>query len=152
MLKTMRDLESIMIDAHAAHEPTREKREQMLTRVLVVDDNAISQLVTLQQLKALDCHAQTASSGIAALAVAMREHFDLILLDCRMPDIDGYTTARAIREIEASGERRRAAIVAITGDTDIACVDKCLSSGMDGHLSKPTSVATLRAVLNRFLV
>jgi CheY-like chemotaxis protein len=68
-----------------------------------------------------------------------------------MPSIDGYTTARAIRAFEVCGNRQRCAIVAITGDDDIECVDKCLAAGMDGHLSKPTSIADLRTILERYV-
>jgi len=114
--------------------------------ILVVEDNPIAQLVILQQLGELHCAARVATSGVAALELVQDMHFDLVLL----PDIDGYETARSIRAFEACHDRKPAAIVAVTGDGDIECVDKCLFAGMDGHLSKPTDVAGLRAMIGRF--
>lgn len=89
---------------------------------------AISQLVTLEQL---GCHA--------------RSFPRLIFLDFRLPDLDGYMTARAIRFFEHAEGRPRVAIVAITGEGDIECVDTCLAAGMDGHLSKPARRARIAA-------
>ena len=120
-------------------------------RVLVVEDNPITQLLTLQQLRQLGCTASAASSGGEAVEARKSEHFDLILLDCRLPDMDGYETARAIRKYERISERQPVAIVAVTADDDLECVDKCISAGMDAHLPKPTSVGVLRDILARYL-
>jgi len=119
--------------------------------VLVVEDNPLAPLVILQQLRELGCAARVATSGVAALEIVQDMHFDLVLLDCRLPGIDGYETARAIRAFETCHDRKPTAIVAVTGDGDIECVDKCLLAGMDGHLSKPTDVAGLRAMIGRFI-
>jgi CheY-like chemotaxis protein len=125
--------------------------DETRVRVLLVEDNAITQLVTIQQLRELGCIPQTASSGTAALEAIRDQRFDLVLLDCRLPDIDGYETARRIRKLEESHDWQPSTIIAITGDSDIACVDKCLSAGMDGHLPKPTNTTALRLLLERFL-
>ncbi len=142
---------NVVAQPAAARRATAEDSECLNPRVLIVDDNAISQLVTLQQLQQFGCPAEAVSSGAAALEFMRRRQVDLVFLDCRMPDLDGYMTARAIRSFEGADGRARAAIVAITGDGDIECVDKCLSAGMDGHLSKPASTADLQAILDRFL-
>ena len=151
LLNKLSDGSSPALSPAATRSHAPDKRDKGMARVLVVEDNVITQLVTLQQLRELGCVPRTASSGVAALEAMRDQHFDLILLDCRMPDFDGYETARAIRTFEESEARQRAAIVAITGDSDVECVDKCLSAGMDGHLSKPTSIAGLRAIFERFL-
>lgn len=150
-MHNLSDVSSLAPNPVAARCAEPEFVHEALTRVLIVDDNPLSQLVTLQQLRQLDCIPLTASSGAAALEAMEHQQFDLVLLDCRMPGIDGYATARAIRKFEHAGERRRCAIVAITGDDDIECVDKCLSAGMDGHLSKPTTISDLRTILERYL-
>ncbi len=146
-------------DALSHHVQSAEERRanpahprESSTDVLLVEDNAISQLVTLQQLRELACDPTTVSSCAGALEAIRHRHFALILLDCRMPEVDGYQTARAIRDFERSAGRERSAIVAITADCDIECVDKCLAAGMDGHVAKPTSAAILRAIFERYLV
>ena len=94
-------------------------------RILVVEDNPITQLVAAQQLKVLSYPYQDVSDGAAALVAYELRAFDLILIDCRLPDMDGYQTVRAIRAFDRRSERRRAPIVAVTGDSDAECVDKC---------------------------
>jgi CheY-like chemotaxis protein len=128
-----------------------ESTDEKCRRILVVEDNPITQLVALQQLKKLNCIARAVSTGFAALEVSRAEIFDLILMDCRLPYLDGYETARAIRTYERKTQRKRVTIVAITADTGCEYVDKCMGAGMDGHLSKPVSIDRMLGVLNRFL-
>jgi CheY-like chemotaxis protein len=120
-------------------------------RVLVVEDNPITQLIALEQLKRLNCVAFAVSTGFAALEASQAETFDLILMDCGLPYLDGFETVRAIREHERDAQRKRVAIVAITANTDDECVDKCMRAGMDGYFSKPISMAELHGLLTRFL-
>jgi CheY-like chemotaxis protein len=122
-----------------------------LPRVLVVEDDALTQFVALKQLEKLECVARGASNGFAALEACRTEHFDLILMDCRMPYLNGFETARSIRTHERSSQSERVTIVAITGETEQERVDECMSAGMDGHFSKPIGLDDMRALLSRFL-
>ena len=68
-----------------------------------------------------------------------------------MPYLDGYETARSIRTHERSAQGERVTIVAITGETETACIDKCMNAGMDGYFSKPIGLEGMRDLLSRFL-
>jgi CheY-like chemotaxis protein len=72
-------------------------------------------------------------------------------MDCRLPDMDGYETARVIRNFEQRTARERVPIVAVTADNEHDSFERCISAGMDGHLPKPTSIADLRDALARLI-
>jgi CheY-like chemotaxis protein len=142
------------------HEPKRvsiravsiaQKSVAVEGRVLVVEDNPITQLVTLQQLRELGCDPRAASFGNEVLESSLSQEADLILLDCHLPDMDGYEIARAIRERERRSDRRRVPIVAVTVDSYAECAERCICAGIDGHLQKPTSIGRLREILARYL-
>ncbi len=118
-------------------------------RVLLADDSLISQNTTRFMLKYLGVEVDVAEHGQAALDLASRRRYDLILMDCQMPVMDGYQATRAIRE--RSSAASRVPIVALSGrvlDTDR---EQCLDHGMDDCLGKPFDLANLRACLERWL-
>ena len=138
-----------------------EKTEMMFTaRVLLVEDNTVNQLVAVFMLEGLGCGVEVASNGREAVEAFSGSDFDLVLMDCQMPELDGYQAARMIKDSElqkwkdqtGGGERkRRTPIIALTarampGDREI-----CLASGMDDYLGKPFSRDQLSSVLNRWL-
>lgn len=125
---------------------TRKKPDRTPPRVLVVEDDAVTQFVALRQLEKLECIARGASNGFAVLEACRSERFDLILMDCQMPYLDGYETCRSIRTHERSAPGERVTIVAITAESEPACVDKCMSAGMDGYFSKPIGMDGMRAL------
>ncbi len=118
-------------------------------QILVVEDNVVNQKVAVGQLRHLGYDADVVASGAEAIEAIRRHPYDLILLDCQMPDIDGYDVARAIRQIES--ETRRVPIVAMTAHTMEGEREKCLAAGMDDYLTKPVSTQRLSAVLARWL-
>lgn len=118
-------------------------------RVLVVEDNPINLKIAVSLLKRLGHEAETAQDGRAALHRVREEEFDLILMDCQMPHLDGYEATRAIREME--GARRRTPIVALTASAEAQNRERCLQSGMDGFLSKPVSIAVLADTMAHYL-
>jgi len=120
-----------------------------MRRVLVVEDNPVNQFVALKQLTALGFVGSAVSSGYEAVDAIKAQQFDFILMDCRLPDMDGYETARVIRNFEERNRRGRVPIVAVTVDNDEDSIQRCLSAGMDGHLPKPTSITDLREALTR---
>jgi len=101
------------------------------------------------------CHADLAENGLEALEKLASEHYDLILMDCQMPEMDGYEATAAIRKKEVvcreCGESRHIPIVALTahaleGDREI-----CLRAGMDDYLSKPFKIEEIHSILLRWL-
>ncbi|CAJ0785619.1 Sensor histidine kinase RcsC [Ralstonia psammae] len=128
-----------------AHVPLPEAQEGPL--VLVVDDHEAVQHAIQHQLDALACRSAVAGTGEAALDMFGATVFDMVLLDCNLPGIDGYAVAQRMREIERQRAAPRTPIVAISAATDDAHRIRCFDSGMDGILSKPLRLAALREMI-----
>lgn len=107
--------------------------------VLVVDDSATSRVVIEKQLKKLGCNVTVAQDGTSGLAAIAEAEFDLVLLDCQMPDMSGYDVAKLARERKNEGPYTP--IIAISAETDMEHRQRCLESGMDGVLGKSLPVA-----------
>lgn len=123
-------------------------------RVLVAEDNDFNREIALQQLELVGHRAAAVGNGKEVLTEIERDHYDVLLLDCQMPELDGYATARAIRASEAarasSDEGRPSVyIVAVTANSSEEDRARCLRAGMDDFLSKPVVRATLDAALRR---
>lgn len=117
-------------------------------QILVVDDSATSRVVIEKQLKKLGCDVATAQDGTSGLAAMRNSEFDLILLDCQMPDMSGYDVAKNFRRREREEELTHTPIIAISAETDTAHMQLCLDSGMDGVLGKPLPVDELKKMLS----
>lgn len=135
-------------------QPTGVKSRPIL-RVLVAEDNEINRMVMTDLLSGEDCHCAMAPNGRRAVELVGREQFDLILMDCQMPEMDGYQATRALRELEAGGKvlsrnGGRLPIYALTANTAPEDRAKCESVGMDGLLCKPIDVAALLRLLDTF--
>jgi signal transduction histidine kinase/CheY-like chemotaxis protein len=117
-------------------------------RVLVAEDNAVNQLVAERLLQRAGWTVVTVTDGATAVARAAVERYDLILMDCEMPGMDGYEATAAIRRGE--GSARHTPIVALTATAMQGDRERCLAAGMDDYVSKPIDVRTLTAVLHRF--
>jgi CheY-like chemotaxis protein/HPt (histidine-containing phosphotransfer) domain-containing protein len=120
--------------------------------LLVAEDNLVNQEVAKSMLEVLGCRVDLAENGVQAFERAMEKTYDMILMDCQMPLMDGFEASRLIRERELAdnarnGEKRRVKIIAITGNTTEEDRDLCLSIGMDDFLRKPYSIEELRAVI-----
>ena len=115
-------------------------------RVLVVDDQPANLLILEYQLRALDCDVELAADGAQALQKAAVESFHLVLLDCQLPDIDGYTVAERIRTRE-SGTGAHTPILAISSTTDDEHQQRVMACGMDGMLTKPIRDDVLRDLI-----
>ena len=129
--------------------PTTGLPDERRARVLVVEDNLINQHVAVRMLEALDCHVEVAASGRQAVEAVGQKRYDLILMDCQMPEMDGYEAAAAIRGL--AGRGRRTPIVAMTASATTGDRDRCLEAGMDDYLAKPVTVEMLQAVLERWV-
>lgn len=118
-------------------------------RILLAEDNPINQQVALLQLQKLGCVVQVASDGQKAVEEAAAGAYDLILMDCQMPVMDGFTAARAIRKTE-EGLGRCTPIIAMTANTQEEDCQRCLAAGMNDFISKPITVGKLEETLQRW--
>ncbi len=118
-------------------------------RVLVAEDNPVNQQLAQGMLERLGCEVTLVDDGRAACERVSAERFDLILMDCHMPGLDGFAAARLIREWENG--RGRLPIIALTADVQGETQDKCIAAGMDAYLSKPFTRRQLAAMLAGFL-
>jgi len=118
-------------------------------RVLVVDDNAANQKVALRMIERLGYRGDVAATGAEAVSMLAKGHYDAVLMDCQMPEMDGYEASRQIRHDERGG--RRVPIIAMTADVIAGEREKCLAAGMDDHISKPVKLHVVAAVLERWL-
>lgn len=118
--------------------------------ILVVEDNQINQLVTLKVLEKMGYRADVASNGREALDAAREKHYDLILMDLQMPEMDGFESTAGIRAL-LNGSSHRTKIVAMTADAQPRIRDRCLKSGMDDYLAKPVQMKDLRRTVDKWL-
>ena len=114
-------------------------------RVLVVDDNAVNRLIACRMLERLGCTYEVAENGLEATRWIADHDFDAVLMDCSMPELDGYEATRVVRGM--NGPRARVRIVAMTAHALSGDRERCLSAGMDDYLCKPMQIADLRRVL-----
>jgi CheY-like chemotaxis protein len=122
--------------------------------VLVAEDDIVNQDVTQLMLEVLGCRVALARNGIEAVEMAKLELYDLILMDCQMPEMDGYEATRLIREQEKSADKgvgRHVTIVALTGGSINVGMENCKMFGMDDYLGKPFNVEQLRGLLVKWL-
>ncbi len=119
-------------------------------KILLVEDNEINTLLALKQLQRIGFVVTAVPNGQQAVEAVTREPFDLVFMDCHMPVMDGFEATREIRRLEAGGAHHLT-IVAMTADARTADHQNCLDAGMDDYVSKPTSLESLRVVLERWL-
>lgn len=129
-------------------EPLRRKPSVPSKRasLLLVEDHPANRFVIEQQLQAIGCRVISCSDGASALRIQRDKSFDMILMDCALPDMDGYTLTRMIRARESSTPHRTP-ILALSASTDIEHRMRCVECGMDGVLKKPLHIPLLRSQL-----
>jgi len=120
-------------------------------RILVAEDNLVNQEVVKSFLESMGCIAEVVADGQEALQAACRRRYDLILMDCHMPVMDGFSATVKIREHEQATTSTRIPIIALTADVQKGIHDQCEMVGMDGYLSKPFSKEQLRHLLINWL-
>ncbi len=121
-------------------------------RVLLVEDNKVNQEVASRMLKSLGIEPVVVAEGAVAVATLRHEHFNLVLMDCQMPVMDGYEATRAIRAWEAAANRgAHVPILAMTANALPGDREKCLAAGMDDYITKPIKREAVTAALSRWL-
>jgi CheY-like chemotaxis protein len=121
-----------------------------LTRVLVAEDNSVNQMVAVRLLERLGCRVDVAGNGAEAVQMAARLPYDLVFMDCHMPDMDGFDATVEIRRRESDTGVAPMPIVALTASVLQVDRDRCVSAGMNDIIGKPVQPAELAQVLGRF--
>jgi len=134
----------------AAVRPQRMRLVPRNDRILLAEDNAVNQRVAIRQLERLGFDVEVAANGVEAVDLAKTGRYDLIFMDCQMPELDGFEAAREIRRNE-SQTGRHVPIVAMTANALSSDRDGCFAAGMDDYVAKPVSIENLRSVLERWL-
>ena len=149
LLKAFGESESEQVPLSSNRGDTSQRLPQ--SRILLVEDNEINQAVASDMLELLGQEVEVAANGKRALEVFAKGEFDLVMMDCHMPVMDGFSAARQLREHERSSEGKRVPVVALTADVQKGIKEKCLASGMDDYLSKPFSQSALQEMLGKWL-
>lgn len=138
----------LKIDARL--EPTERRTAGFVQpRVLVVEDHAVNRMLATRLLAKLGCEVELAENGRIACERTSQRHYDLIFMDCQMPEMDGYEATRAIRERELA-EHRHTPIIALTANAMSQDRDRCLEAGMDDYITKPYTAADFERTLQRW--
>ena len=120
-------------------------------KILLVEDNPVNQMVTQSLLKKMGLDIDTAINGKIALEKFKNETYDLIIMDCQMPEMDGFECTQKIRELETHSNKEKVPIIALTANALSHDREKCISAGMNDYLSKPVNKHLLRDMVKNYL-
>jgi signal transduction histidine kinase/CheY-like chemotaxis protein len=120
-------------------------KQELGLRILVAEDNAVNQRVVFRMIQKLGCRADVVANGLEAISALQRVPYDVILMDCQMPELDGYAATRAIRQQE--GDSKHTRIIAMTANALKGDRERCLAAGMDDYISKPINLHELEQIL-----
>jgi CheY-like chemotaxis protein/HPt (histidine-containing phosphotransfer) domain-containing protein len=120
-------------------------------RILVAEDNLTNQEVAVAMLKKLGYRPDLAANGVEALQALREADYDVVLMDCEMPEMDGYEATRRIRDFRTGTRNPRIPIIALTADAITGDRDKCLQAGMSDYVAKPVEPRQLADVLEKWL-
>jgi signal transduction histidine kinase/CheY-like chemotaxis protein/HPt (histidine-containing phosphotransfer) domain-containing protein len=135
----------------AESEVSSAQHTRLIGNVLVVEDNPVNQAVVKKMLEKAGLSPITANDGVEAMEALRSEQFDVVLMDCQMPRMDGYETTEAIREREERQGLMRMPVIAMTANAMSGDRERCLAVGMDDYLSKPVKPSQLENMLRQWL-
>ncbi len=139
-----------LVTKHSLAEARYEEEQKALPdvlmkkRILLVEDNEINQKVAQKMLEKLGCSIEIATDGLKALECIGQKDYDVVLMDCQMPNMDGYEAATRIREGQ---KQQNIPIIALTANAIKGTLEKCIASGMNSYISKPISLDSLKDAL-----
>lgn len=144
---------SLILENYTQNKTTESTTKKRFTgcRILVVDDIEINVMLVANILKKHGCHVDSAANGKEALNMATQFNYDMIFMDCHMPEMDGYEATKAIRVHETEQNKNRTPIVAITADAMKDNHARCISSGMDDYLNKPVKAKQIADMLEKWV-
>ncbi|GLH73688.1 hypothetical protein GETHLI_21900 [Geothrix limicola] len=148
-LRRLLEPASHAVDGGAAAVPMLVAEVPAKVRVLLAEDNLVNQKVALIMLRKFGIEADVVCTGLEALDALVGVAYDLVLMDCQMPEMDGFEATQRIRERERGS--RRLPVIAMTANAMVGDREKCLEAGMDDHIPKPVRVDELHRALSRWL-
>ena len=131
------------------HTIAEAKSRRARVRILLAEDNPVNQRVALAMLRKIGYQAEAVQSGREVLSALAAARYDLVLMDCQMPDMDGYEATREIRKLD--GPTRDIPVIALTANAMEGDRTRCLSAGMNGYIAKPVTAGAIADVLERWL-
>ncbi len=140
-----------VLDHHAGSTLRPAAKISPAARVLIVEDNPVNRKVALYMLQKLALQAESAGNGREALEALAKSRYDLVLMDCQMPELDGFEATAAIRRRERAAHAKRMPIIAMTANAMHGDREKCLAAGMDDYLMKPLELGDLESALKLWL-
>ena len=143
------DIDDLLADVEAAMAGSCDAPSLMEgVKVLLAEDNIVNQKVAMKMLSTIGCQVDVVANGIEAAAAVKEGDYDIVFMDCQMPELDGYGATREIRNGEAG--RMRIPVVAMTANAMQGDREKCIAAGMDDYVSKPVNREELAAVVSKW--
>ncbi|NLX01205.1 MAG: PAS domain S-box protein [Syntrophomonadaceae bacterium] len=142
--------EDCLSDVFITRYTIRENPNPTRLKFLLVEDNEMNQKIIVKMLEKRDMYCDVACSGAEALKALQQKDYDIVFMDCQMPEMDGYETTARIRQME--GEERHTIIVAMTANAMEGDREKCLQAGMDDYISKPVDFQLLFNIIDKYTV
>ena len=148
------DKEIPLVTRHTVLEAESGRKDKIAlsnTHILLVEDNPVNQMVATEYLERYGCTITPAGNGLEAVAQIKETRFDLIFMDCQMPEMDGFEATKEIRQWENNNNIKHTPITAFTANAMQGDKEKCLAAGMDDYISKPVSEISLENILKKWL-